>query len=119
AFSVHGVAGIWGTLSTGLFASPRLVEIVGVGGPGLLYGGGFRQLGIQALGVTVTALYVAIASFLVLWVIDRLIGLRVSKEEEMMGLDLSEHGVYGYPEQLMPPGGVASMARRASPEEAI
>lgn len=119
AFSVHGVAGIWGTLSTGLFASPRLIEKVGVGGPGLFYGGGLKQLGIQALGVTVTALYVAVASFLVLWVIDRLIGLRVSEEEETMGLDLSEHGVYGYPEQLMQPSGVPTVARGTPTEEAI
>lgn len=118
AFSVHGVAGIWGTLSTGIFASPRLVEIVGVGGPGLLYGGGLRQLLIQLLGVTVTALYVAIASFVALWVIDRLFGLRVSEEEERMGLDLSEHGAYGYPEQLTPSGDVVTVVRRASAEEA-
>lgn len=73
---------------------------------------------IQLLGVTVTALYVAIASFVALWVIDRLFGLRVSEEEERMGLDLSEHGAYGYPEQLTPSGDVVTVVRRASAEEA-
>jgi ammonium transporter, Amt family len=105
ACSVHGVAGIWGTLSTGIFASPRLVEKVGIGGPGLLYGGGLKQLGVQALGVTAAILYVAVASFVILWVIKKVIGLRVTEEEEVMGLDLSEHGAYGYPEQLQPPKG--------------
>ncbi|MBA4494454.1 ammonium transporter [Paenactinomyces guangxiensis] len=100
AFSVHGVAGIWGTLSTGLFASTRLVEKVGVGKAGLFYGGGLTQLGVQALGVTVSMVYVAAVSFLILWVMDKLTGIRVSEEEELLGLDLSEHGSYGYPEQL-------------------
>ncbi|OYD09552.1 ammonium transporter [Paludifilum halophilum] len=98
AFSVHGVAGIWGTLSTGFFASPRLVEITGVGQPGLLYGGGWTQLGVQSLGVLASAIYVAVVSFVILRLLDRWMGLRVSKEEEVMGLDLSEHGAYGYPE---------------------
>lgn len=100
AFSVHGVAGIWGTLSTGFFASPRLVEIAGAGQAGLFYGGGFTQLGVQALGVAVAGLYVAVASFIILWVLDKTIGLRVTEEDEVMGLDLSEHGSYGYPEQM-------------------
>lgn len=101
AFSVHGIAGIWGTLSTGLFASPRLVEVVGVGKPGLLYGGGFHQLGVQALGILSCGGFVAIITFIILTVLKVTIGLRVKEEEEMVGLDLSEHGVYGYPEHLL------------------
>ncbi|MCS1351199.1 ammonium transporter [Mechercharimyces sp. CAU 1602] len=100
AFSVHGIAGIWGTLSTGFFASPRLVEMTGVGRAGLFYGGGWSQLGIQALGILVVSLYVASASFLILWGLKKTIGLRVSEEEEWNGLDLSEHGSYGYGEQI-------------------
>jgi ammonium transporter, Amt family len=46
-----------------------------------------------------------VASFVILWVIKKVIGLRVTEEEEVMGLDLSEHGAYGYPEQLQPPKG--------------
>ncbi|OGX61596.1 MAG: ammonium transporter [Paenibacillus sp. RIFOXYA1_FULL_44_5] len=100
AFSVHGIAGIWGTLSTGFFASKRLVDIVGVGKPGLFYGGGLHQLGVQALGVSVSFIYVLIASFIILGIMKVTMGLRVSEEEEIVGLDLSEHGSYGYPEQM-------------------
>jgi ammonium transporter, Amt family len=98
AFSVHGVAGIWGTISTGFFAAPRLVEKVGIGSAGLFYGGGLKQLGVQTLGVTVTILYVAIVSFVLLSAIKAVVGFRVSEEEEQLGLDISEHGSYAYPE---------------------
>lgn len=100
AFSVHGVAGIWGTLSTGLFATPELAEKVGVGGAGLFYGGGFTQLGVQALGLVGSMAYVFVVSYLVLAALKAIIGLRVTEEEEVVGLDISEHGVYGYPELL-------------------
>ncbi|MEW9667784.1 ammonium transporter [Ammoniphilus sp. 3BR4] len=100
AASVHGIAGVWGTLSTGFFASPRLVEIVGVGKEGLLYGGGLHQLGVQATGVLACGLYAAVVTYIILKVLMAVIGLRVSEEEEIMGLDISEHGVYGYPEHL-------------------
>lgn len=100
AFSVHGVAGIWGTLSTGFFAAPRLVELTGIGKEGLIYGGGFHQLGVQAIGVFSAALYVAVVSFVILWILEKTIGLRVTAEEELVGLDMSEHGAYGYPEHI-------------------
>lgn len=103
AFSVHGIAGIWGTLSTGLFATPELAEKVGVGGPGLLYGGGFHQLGVQALGVAGAFLFVLVLSFVILGIMKITMGLRVTEEEEIIGLDLSEHGVYGYPEAMAGP----------------
>lgn len=98
AISVHGVAGIWGTLSTGFFATPSLVKQVGVGSPGLFYGGGFHQLGVQALGVFATIIYVAVVSFILLSIIKAIMGLRVSEKEELEGLDMSEHGGYAYPE---------------------
>jgi Amt family ammonium transporter len=100
AFSVHGIAGIWGTLSTGLFATPELSARAGVGGPGLFYGGGLHQLGVQALGVSGALVFVLALSFFVLGIIKITIGLRVTEEEELIGLDLSEHGSYGYPEQM-------------------
>lgn len=98
ALSVHGVAGVWGTLSNGLFATPELAT---VGKPGLFYGGGFEQLGVQALGVGASGAYAFVVSFILLVIIKKVLnGLRVTEEEEIIGLDLSEHGSYGYPEFL-------------------
>jgi Amt family ammonium transporter len=100
ALSVHGVAGIWGTLSTGFFATPALADMNG-GSPGLFYGGGFTQLGVQLTGVTVSGLYAFVVSYILLSILKVLMGgLRVTEEQELLGLDLSEHGTYGYPEQL-------------------
>jgi ammonium transporter, Amt family len=98
ALSVHGTAGVWGTLSTGFFATKELAT---VGKPGLFYGGGFHQLGVQALGVIASGAFALIASFILLVIIKKAMnGLRVTEEEEIMGLDISEHGSYGYPELL-------------------
>ncbi|WP_100488166.1 ammonium transporter [Sporolactobacillus pectinivorans] len=98
AFSVHGISGMIGTLSTGFLAAPALVKIVGVGQPGLFYGGGFHQLGVQALGVVSAFVFVAVTSLIVLGIIKATIGLRITPEEEKAGLDISEHGAYGYGE---------------------
>jgi ammonium transporter, Amt family len=99
ALSVHGAAGVWGTLSTGLFATP---ELASVGQPGLFYGGGFSQLGVQAMGVSVSAIYAFAVSFAILYIMKKVMkGLRVSEEEEIIGLDVSEHGNYGYPEAFV------------------
>lgn len=100
AFSVHGIAGMWGAISTGLFATPELVEQTGVGAPGLFYGGGFHQLGVQLLGMVGTFAFVLVLSLVILGIMKALGGIRVTEEEEMMGLDISEHGSYGYPEQM-------------------
>jgi len=124
ALSAHGVAGIWGTLSCGLFTAPKLAEYNGVGEGGLFYTGSFEQLGRQALGVTAAFTAVFTVSYAIFWVITRTHGLRVSPEEERRGLDIVEHGMWGYPEQFMPvpgseyhppntPGArLASLARR-------
>jgi ammonium transporter, Amt family len=100
ALSVHGMAGVWGTLANGFFATPELAEKVGVGQAGLFYGGGIKQLWVQFESVVVAFAFVFAASFVVLYVMKLIIGFRVSEEQEILGLDLSEHGVYGYPEQL-------------------
>ncbi|MCJ8010377.1 ammonium transporter [Paenibacillus sp. KQZ6P-2] len=100
AFSVHGIAGIWGAISTGLFATPKLVETTGVGKPGFFYGGGLEQLGVQLLGVLGAFVFVFVISFIMIGMMKVTMGIRVSEEEEMMGLDISEHGAYGYPEQM-------------------
>jgi ammonium transporter, Amt family len=102
ALSAHGVAGIWGTLSCGLFTAPRLAEYNGIGDGGLWYTGSFEQLGRQALGVAAAFTTVFVVSYAIFWVIKRTHGLRVSAEEERRGLDIVEHGMWGYPEQFMP-----------------
>jgi Amt family ammonium transporter len=102
ALSAHGLAGIWGTLSCGIFTSPVLAKFNAVGKPGLWYTGSFHQLGAQALGVVVVFAFVFILSYATFWIIKKTYGLRVSAEEEEAGLDITEHGMYGYPEQFIP-----------------
>lgn len=100
ALSVHGVAGIWGTISTGFFATPELAEMNG-GAAGLFYGGGLGQLGVQTIGVVSSGIYAFVVAFVILKVMDKVMGgIRVTEEEEIIGLDLSEHGSYGYPESM-------------------
>jgi ammonium transporter, Amt family len=114
ALSAHGLAGVWGTLACGLFTSPRFAEFNAIGEPGLWYSGSFDQLGVQALGVAASFGLVFVASIAVFSVIKATIGLRVSDDQEEMGLDLAEHGMYGYPEQFIPqPEYSAGQATRA------
>ncbi|WP_312094416.1 ammonium transporter [Niallia sp.] len=101
ALSVHGTAGVWGTLSNGLFATAELAEYTGIGKAGLFDGGGFGQLGVQALGVVTCGVFAFAVSYVILFVIKKVSGLRVTEEEEIMGLDISEHGSYGYPEAFL------------------
>jgi Amt family ammonium transporter len=73
-----------------------------VGKPGLVYSGSFHQLGAQALGIVAAFTCVFAISYGVFFVIKKTIGLRVTAEEEDAGLDIAEHGMYGYPEQFIP-----------------
>jgi ammonium transporter, Amt family len=102
ALSAHGLAGIWGTLACGLFTSPRLAEFNGIGKAGLFEGGGIEQLGVQAVGVALAFAVVFILSFGTFLAIKMVFGLRVDEDMEDAGLDISEHGMYGYPEQFIP-----------------
>jgi ammonium transporter, Amt family len=102
ALSAHGLAGIWGTLSCGLFTAPRLAELNGIGEGGLVYTGSVHQLGAQGLGVAAAFVAVFVVSYIVFFVIKATYGLRVKPEEERYGLDIVEHGMWGYPEQFMP-----------------
>ncbi|SFG70488.1 ammonium transporter (TC 1.A.11) [Desulfotomaculum arcticum] len=99
AISVHGICGLFGTLAVGLFA---------VDG-GLFYGGGFSQLAVQATGVVAVAAWCLALGFIVFKVIDLVIGLRVSAEEEMEGLDLGEHGMEAYGDFMMRSGDVTGL----------
>ena len=89
AVGVHFANGVWGTIACGLFATDT----------GLFYGGGFRQLGVQLLGIVAVCAWTAVTMYLVFKIIDKTIGLRVSKQEELDGLDSHEHGLpSAYPE---------------------
>src|SRR5947209_1065432 len=77
ALSAHGLAGVWGTLACGLFTSPRLASLNGIGKPGLVYTGSFHQFGAQALGVATAFVCVFVVSYVVFWAIKKTIGLRV------------------------------------------
>jgi Amt family ammonium transporter len=83
AVAVHGVNGMWGTIAVGLFDVNN----------GLFYGGGFKQLGVQCLGVVSVAAYITVCMVIVFAIIKKVHGLRVSAEEEIHGLDATEHGL--------------------------
>jgi len=92
AVAVHGMNGIWGTLAVGLFGQKAL----GLARDGLFHGGGFAQLGVQALGTFTVMLFVIAAMALIFKLIDMTVGLRVSATEEYKGLDIGEHGMESY-----------------------
>jgi Amt family ammonium transporter len=95
AISVHGICGIWGTLSIGLFA--RYDDaFLGRENAGLFYGGGVEQLAVQALMVLLVVAWVGSTCFVLFSFLKRTIGLRVDEEEEVLGLDVAEHGSAGY-----------------------
>jgi Amt family ammonium transporter len=102
ALSAHGLAGIWGTLSCGIFTAPALAKLNAVGQGGLWYTGSFHQLGAQVLGIGAAFGFAFASSYAVFWAIKKTIGMRVSAEDEEAGLDIVEHGMYGYPEQFIP-----------------
>lgn len=104
ALTAHGICGIWGTISCGFFTAPRFAKYNAFGDPdgGLIYSGSFDQLIAQVVGVLIAFSFVFIMSYSTFWLINKTYGLRVSEEEEDAGLDISEHGMYGYPEQFIP-----------------
>ncbi|MEK7313167.1 MAG: ammonium transporter [Deltaproteobacteria bacterium] len=86
-FGIHGVGGTWGAIATGLFAS--------IGAKGAFFGNP-KQVLIQAEAVLATAALAGVGTFIIIKVLDAVIGIRVSAEDEVMGLDLSQHGENGY-----------------------
>jgi Amt family ammonium transporter len=106
AVAVHGMSGVWGTLACGLFAVPALADKLATGHGGLVYTGSFHQLGVQSLGLVAVGAWVFSASFVLLKALDLAFGIRAHPEAETLGLDVSEHGMWGYPEFYIPvPGG--------------
>lgn len=99
AVSVHGINGVWGLLSVGLFAdgtyglyttdAPRII--------GLFYGGGLGQLAAQAIGAVACVAWAFLLGYATFKIMDKVMGIRVSPQEELQGLDISEHGTRAYP----------------------
>ena len=123
AVAVHGAAGIWGTLSLGLFATGQYGAPTPTGADnsagsvvtGLFYGGGVNQLIGQAIGSVCIGGATLVASLIMMYFVKVTVGLRVSKEGELEGLDLHEHGGGAYPEQL---GGIISASSAGGHEPA-
>lgn len=113
AVAVHMANGIWGTLAVGLFSTGA----DGVG-KGLFYGGGFKQLGIQCVGFLAVAAWTAVTMLIVFLAIKKFHGLRVSKEEEIKGLDATEHNLPSAYADFMPAGYVPAVATGVTPSEA-
>ncbi len=99
ALSVHLVNGVFGTLCVGLFGDAELAAKIGTGtlvSNGLLIDGSVAQLGVQALGAATVGVFVFVVSLIVWFVIKQTMGVRVTKEEELAGLDIGEHGMEAY-----------------------
>ncbi len=95
AITCHATGGAWGLIALGLFSDGTYSGVVG-----LLYGGGTGQLIAQIIGVLVAFAWAFGAGFILFWLIKHTIGLRVSQDEEIRGLDISEHGMSAYPEWI-------------------
>lgn len=108
AVAVHMANGIWGTFAVGLFATKSApgyaiaVDGGAIVGPGLFYGGGVKQLGLQCLGILTVAAWTAVTITIAFAVIKAIFGLRVSPEEELQGLDATEHGLPSAYADFMP-----------------
>ena len=109
AIGVHGCCGATGTLLTGLFATDG----------GLFYGGGIKLFSIQLLGVIVVIAWVTISMTIVFTIIKNTIGLRVSKEEEISGLDITEHGIRSSYADFMPMNNTINLTSPAITNETI
>jgi Amt family ammonium transporter len=113
ATSVHLANGIFGTLCVGLFADPTVCPAASVVKPGLLMGGGMAQLMPQIIGVVAVGAFVSAISAISWYAIKLVVGLRVSAEEEMEGLDVGEHGSLAYPD-FQPRAGYGSPVEAAT-----
>lgn len=98
ALSVHLVNGVWGTLAVGLFAAAPYAGGSGQPPLGLFYGGGIGSFANQLVGVVAVGSFVFVLSWVIWVIINATMGIRVTREEELIGLDISEHGIEGYPD---------------------
>ncbi|MDR0355246.1 MAG: ammonium transporter [Deltaproteobacteria bacterium] len=93
AFGCHGLGGIWGGLLTGVFADPNINSLAS---KGLIYGGG-KQFAAQVVSIVVSVVVATVGSIICVWLVKLVTIMRVSKREELIGLDLSQHGEHAYP----------------------
>jgi Amt family ammonium transporter len=100
AVSVHGINGIWGLISVGLFADGTYgnYSLDPPFATGLFYGGGFGQIIAQVIGAGICAIWALVTGFILFKVLDAIMGIRVSPQEELKGLDVFEHGGTAYPD---------------------
>lgn len=105
AVSVHGICGLWGLLSIGFFADGTYgnYSIEAPYATGLFYGGGGEQLLAQFINIVVVAAWAFGMGYLTFKLIDKAFGVRVAPEEELQGLDITEHGTPAYPDFLAAP----------------
>ncbi|MDO9352942.1 MAG: ammonium transporter [Solirubrobacteraceae bacterium] len=117
ALSAHGICGIWGTISCGIFSAPVFAQYNKIGDPGggLWYDPSGSQLIAQVAGLIVLSTFVFVASYATFRLIHAVYGVRVSYDHEVAGLDISEHGMYGYPEQFIPEAELAPWGLSPSP----
>lgn len=108
AISVHGVCGALGTILVGLFSVDN----------GLFYGGGFHLLGVQVLGVVAVIAWVAITMTIIFTILNKTVGLRVTEEEELSGLDVNEHGLTSAYSDFMPMNNTLKKVYEAAPVSA-
>lgn len=92
AFPVHGMCGMWGTVAVGLFGQ----KVLGAPADGLFYGGGFGPVGIQAMGTLACVVFTMVVMWIIFRAIDSVVGLRVSHQTELVGLDQAEHDLESY-----------------------
>ncbi len=96
AISVHLGCGVLGTIFVGLFAKEGVTTLSTTNG--LFYGGGFKLLGVELLGILAVGAFVFVSSSIVWFILKKTVGIRVSAEEEIAGLDIGEHGNHAYPD---------------------
>ncbi len=96
ATSVHLGCGVFGTICVGLFAQEGVTTLSAVNG--LFYGGGWGLLGIQLVGILSVGAFVFVSTYIFWWILKKTVGIRVSREEEIAGLDIGEHGNFAYPD---------------------
>ncbi|HIV46674.1 MAG TPA: ammonium transporter [Candidatus Acutalibacter stercorigallinarum] len=114
ATSVHLCCGVFGTLCIGLFAQEGVTTLSTKNG--LFYGGGAGLLGTQLLGIAAVGAFVFAASLVLWWVLKKTMGIRVTREEEIAGLDIGEHGNHAYPDFVPAVESIDYSAEGAEPE---